>query len=126
MSTVCCLEVKTFGKNKDAAGSGTDGYRTVETRVQPSAGTAAESLISMFPPPPSYCFSPYKKEGGMSISTTSSQPVAPSQVFFFLPLGNLFCSTTQEQFNLLRKSTASTPETFVSRWQVDPSSMEMG
>lgn len=44
MSTVRCLEVKTFGKNQDAAGSGTDDYTTVETSFQPSAGTAAESF----------------------------------------------------------------------------------
>lgn len=44
MSIVRCLEVKTFGKNQDAAGSGTDDYGTVETSFQPSAGTAAESF----------------------------------------------------------------------------------
>lgn len=44
MSTVRCLEVKTLGKNKDTAGSGTDDYSTVETSFQPSAGTAAASF----------------------------------------------------------------------------------
>lgn len=58
-----CLEVKTFGKNKDAAGSGTDGYRTVETRVQPSAGTAAESLISYVPSPSVLLFLSLQKGG---------------------------------------------------------------
>lgn len=64
----------------------------------------------------------------MSISTTNSQPVAiaPSQVFLLLPLGNRFCSITQELFNSLHSSTASTPEIFVFRWQVKPSSMEAG
>lgn len=89
MSTVRCLEVKTFGKNKDAAGSGTDDYSTVETSFQPSAGTAAESfdLLCSLPLLLSYCFSPYKKEEGVSVSTTNSQlvTIAPPQVFLASP-----------------------------------------
>lgn len=89
MSIVRCLEVKTFGKNQDAAGSGTDDYSTVETSLQPSAGTAAESfdLLCSLPLLLSYCFSPYKREEGVSISTTNSQPVttAPPQVFLASP-----------------------------------------
>lgn len=66
MSTVRCLEVKTFGKNKDAAGSGTDDYSTVETSFQPSAGTAAEVLI-YYVPSPSFCLTvslPTKRRKG--------------------------------------------------------------
>lgn len=89
MSAVRCLEVKTFGKNKDAAGSGTDDYSTVETNFQPSGKTAAESfdLLSSLPLLLSYCFSPYKKEEGVSVSTTNSQPVtiAPPQGFLASP-----------------------------------------